>query len=223
MVHWLEAQSAPVIALVLLGFCYGLAGTIFAAAALLSWRAASIARALKAASPVTLTPLAVILGLLMGFLASRVWTNLDRASAYVGQEAIAFREAVLLADTLPSDVRTGVRHAIKSHLRFVEREDWPAMASRQATLQQVPHGLSEAMTLLLSFTPAQPGQQLAQQRALVAIERALEARWSRIQLSRAEIAPIQWTVIIVLAALILVTIATRRGIRMNGYEVGAGS
>ena len=41
----------------------------------------------------------------------------------------------------------------------------------------------------------------------MAIERALEARWNRIQLSRAEIAPIQWTIIIVLAALILVTIA----------------
>jgi hypothetical protein len=50
-------------------------------------------------------------------------------------------------------------------------------------------------------------QQLAQQRALVAIEQALEARRNRALLSQAEIAPIQWAVILVLATLILVTIA----------------
>jgi hypothetical protein len=63
------------------------------------------------------------------------------------------------------------------------------------------------MTALLSFAPAQSNEQLAQERALVAIEHALEARRNRVRLSQAEIAPIQWAVIIVLATLILVTIA----------------
>jgi len=48
---------------------------------------------------------------------------------------------------------------------------------------------------------------LAQERALVAIEHALEARRNRVLLSQAEIAPVQWAVILVLATLILVTIA----------------
>ena len=56
-----------------------------------------------------LTPLAVILGLLIAFLASRVWSNLDRANAYVGQKASAIRESVLLADALQPDVRTAMR------------------------------------------------------------------------------------------------------------------
>jgi hypothetical protein len=60
---------------------------------------------------------------------------------------------------------------------------------------------------LLSFVPAQPGQQLAQQRALVALEQALEARRGRIMLSQTVIAPIQWIVIFTLAALVLPTIA----------------
>jgi hypothetical protein len=63
------------------------------------------------------------------------------------------------------------------------------------------------MTALLSFTPLQSNQQLAQQRALVAIEQALEARRNRVLLSQEEIAPIQWAVILVLATLILVTLA----------------
>ena len=78
---------------------------------------------------------------------------------------------------------------------------------RAATLQSLAVGLAEAMAALLSFTPVHPSQQLAQKRALVAIEQALEARRGRIRLSQSEIAPIQWAVIIVLAVLIMVTIA----------------
>jgi Protein of unknown function (DUF4239) len=173
-------------------------------AAILSDRA--VARDLKAVVQV-LAPLGMILGLLIGFLADRVWSNFDRANQYVGQEAGAIRETILLTDALPSDVRTAVRKAVKKHLDFIESEEWPAMASGRATLQSIAVGLAEAMTTLLSFTPAQSNQQLAQQRALVAIEQALEARRNRVLLSQAEIAPIQWIAIIVIAVLILITLA----------------
>jgi Protein of unknown function (DUF4239) len=202
---WIEAQSTPVITLLVFSICYLLTATIFCTAAILSRRA--VAKDLKAVVPVTLTPLGVILGLLIAFLASRVWTNLDRAGEYVGHEAGALREIVLLADSLPPEVRTSVRQAIQKHLHLIESEEWPAMARRQATLQSIAVGLAEALTAVLSFVPAQANQQLAQERAVIAIEHALEARRNRVRLSQAEIAPIQWIVIIVLSLLILVTIA----------------
>jgi hypothetical protein len=205
MLHWLESQSTFVITLLLFGFCYALTIAIYGAAVILSRRA--VAKDLKAASPVTLTPLAVVLGLLIAFLSSRVWANVDRAGDYVGQEASALRETVLLADALPPDVRTSVREAIKRHLQFIETQDWPAMSRAQATLQLPPVGLTDAMMAILSFTPAQPTQRLAQGRALIGIEQALAARRNRIRLSQVEIAPIQWTVIVVLMTLILLTIA----------------
>jgi Protein of unknown function (DUF4239) len=200
---WIEAQWTTVIALLVFGACYMLAAAIFCLAAILSRRA--VAKDLKAVAPVV-TPLCVILGLLIGFLAARVWTNLDRANQYVGQEAGALRDTILLSDALPSDVRTGVRQAVKKHLDFIESKEWPAMASGRANLQSIAVELREAMTILLSFTPVQSNQQLAQQRALVAIEQALEARRNRVLLSKAEIAPIQWIVIISLAVLILITL-----------------
>jgi len=203
--YWVEAQSTVVIALMLLLFCYAIAGTIFTLAAILSRR--KIAKDFKAVVPITLTPLGVILGLLVAFLAYRVWTNLDQATGYLGKEASSLREAVLLADALPPDVRAQVRQAIQHHIDIVERNEWPAMASGQATLQSIAVGLSEAMIALLSFSPTQPSQQLAQQRTLMAIEHALEARRDRVRLSQVEIAPIQWLAIIVLAVLILLTIA----------------
>jgi hypothetical protein len=160
---------------------------------------------LKAIVPVSLTtPLGVILGLLIAFHASRVWTNLDHAIEYVGQEASALRETVLLAATLPPEVGTRVREAVQRHLRHIE-EEWPAMSSEQATLPNV--GLGEAMREVLSFAPTQTNQRLAQERALVAVEDALKARRNRIRLSHADIGPLQWIVIILLAMLILATIA----------------
>jgi hypothetical protein len=69
MLLWIESQSTPVIALLVFGFCYAATAVIFVGAAILSSR--GIAADLKATSPVTLTPLAVVLGLLIAFLASR--------------------------------------------------------------------------------------------------------------------------------------------------------
>jgi hypothetical protein len=201
---WIEAQWTTVIALLVFGLCYMLTAAIFCLAAILSRRA--VARGLKVVVQVV-PPLGMILGLLIGFLADRVWSNFDRANQYVGQEAGALRETILLTNALPPDVRTAVRKAVKKHLDFMESEEWPAMASGRATLQSIAVALAEAMTALLSFTPAQSNQQLAQQRALVAIEQALEARRNRVLLSQAEIAPIQWIAIIVIAVLILITLA----------------
>jgi hypothetical protein len=98
---WIEAQWTTVIALLVFGGCYMLTAAIFCLAAILSRRA--VARDLKAVAQV-LPPLGMILGLLIGFLADRVWSNFDRANQYVGQEAGALRETILLTDTKRSSL-----------------------------------------------------------------------------------------------------------------------
>src|SRR5207244_4669379 len=108
---------------------------------------------------------------------------------------------------LPPEVRTKVQTAITQHVDFVLAQDWPKMAIGRADQRTEPVGLTKAMTALFSFTPTQSDQKLAQQRALAAVEQAFEVRRNRIRLSQAEIASIQWIVIFVLAALILVTTA----------------
>ncbi|MFY9836212.1 MAG: hypothetical protein WAK55_07030 [Xanthobacteraceae bacterium] len=68
-------------------------------------------------------------------------------------------------------------------------------------------GLADAAATLLSFVPENPGQQLVQQRTLIAIEQALDARRNRILISGASVLPMQWIVILVLGTLMLVTVA----------------
>ena len=84
MVSWIESQPIPVIAVLMFAFSYALAAAIFGATAILARR--PVGEELKTVSPVTLTPLAVILGLLIAFLASRVWENVGHARDYVGKE-----------------------------------------------------------------------------------------------------------------------------------------
>jgi len=206
MLWWLETQETLVIVLIVFAFCYLLAALILVGLAVLS--RSPIAGALHVTTPAMLTPLAVIFGLVIAFLATRVWGNLDHAQAYVVEEASGIREAVLISSVLPSDTRDALRKEIGNYLHFVDQVDWPAMLRGQEGLHQTPSGLPEALTILLSFVPQQPGQQLAQSHVVTAIEQVLQARRKRILLSEAVISLPQWMVIIVLDALVLFTIGT---------------
>lgn len=205
MLSWVEAQDTPVIAVSVFAFCYLLAALMFAIAVLVSRYA--LDRHVNGTSPAMLTPLGVITGLVIAFLAARVWSNVDHAHGYVAEEASELREAVMLAEVLPADVRAELRGNIDRYLQFVEAEDWPSMLQGHASLRKLPEGLPEALKTLLTFVPQQPGQQIAQDQAARAIESALQARRNRIVLSQASIAPAQWVVIFVLDGLILLTIA----------------
>jgi hypothetical protein len=65
------------------------------------------ARAFKAVSPGMLSPLGIIFGLFVAFVAAQVWGDNDRANAAVTREASALRAVVLLAATFPQ--RAGAR------------------------------------------------------------------------------------------------------------------
>ena len=82
------------------------------------------------------------------------------------------------------------------------------MAQERATLRSIPPPLEKAMNALLSFSPSETNEKLAQSRAEIAIEDALKYRRYRVWLSQAEIEPIQWIVILLLSAVIMITIAT---------------
>src|ERR1700742_371922 len=166
---WIESQPAIVIALITFGVCYLCAGIVFVIARVLVSK--RMADELKATTPVMLTPLSVLTGLVIAFVASRIWINFDHANAVVRDEVRNIEEVVTLAEILPQNVQTGIRHGIGQYLPFTKEYEWPSMP-----------GLSDAMSTLLSFVPENPGQQIAQQRTLAAIEQAIDARRSRILL-----------------------------------------
>jgi hypothetical protein len=205
MIDWIEAQTTFLIALIVFSLCYVIAAILFGFAIKLSRD--PVGKELKAISHATLTPLAVIFGLLVGFLAARIWDNAENAKRYVENEASALSEALLFAEALPPEVTSKVHSAIKRHIRHIVTQEWQEMASERATPRTRPTGLADAISELLAFTPSQPSQQYAQQRAIIDLERAFEARIHRIRLSQTRIASIKWVIILTMAALTLATMA----------------
>lgn len=201
--RWIESQSIAAIAILVFLFCYMLAGVLFAVAAAMSrWR---FGRNLKAATPGILSPLGTIAGLLIAFLAVRVWTNIDHANADMAQQASAISQAVLMTDKLPADMRAAVRGGVRAYVDFINQLDQQAYPER-ASLRPLPPGLTDAVQSLLSFMPTTPGQHLAQERAVIALEQALSSRRDLIELSEESISPLQWIVIFALDGLILLTL-----------------
>ena len=131
MLSWVESQGTPVIVMLVFAFCYLLAVLMFVVGALISRLA--IAPHFNATTPAMLTPLGVITGLVIAFLAARVWANVDHAHVYVAEEASEIRQAALLTEVLPAPVQAELRNDIDRYLKFVETEDWPSMLRGHAS------------------------------------------------------------------------------------------
>ena len=111
MIFWLKLQSTEIISLVVFGFIYLAAAIIFLVAVQAS--RASVKEELRTVTPGVLSPLGAILGIMIAFLAARVWANVDRAEEYVTQEISALRQAALIVKscrrTSATDFRPGSR------------------------------------------------------------------------------------------------------------------
>jgi Protein of unknown function (DUF4239) len=203
---WIESQPTPFIAAIVFALVYLAAAAVFLLAAWASRLPAG--KHVGSLTPALLSPLGTVLGILIVFLAARVWANVDRAHEYVSHEISSLREAALIVNSLPPGVEEQVRAALKAHVEFVISEEWPAMGDRRADLKLRATHLEAAMKALLAFSPEAENQKLAQSRALAAIENAFENRRYRIAISRMEIDPIQWIVVLLLSATVLITIAS---------------
>jgi hypothetical protein len=164
-------------------------------------------RTFKAISPGMLPPLAVVLALLVGFLAAQVWSDMDRAATTVNREASALRAAVLLSDEFPGGADAQLRDLVRQHVHTAVTEEWPAMSRRGATLTLVPVALAKALKLALSLDPHTPGQVIAQRELVAAIQNAFDARRQRVVLSASSVNTVKWAALLVEAALMLLAIA----------------
>jgi hypothetical protein len=191
-------------ALVIFGFTYVLAVTIYAAVAALSgW----LARSYKAISASMLPALGIIFGLFVAFTAAQVWADNDRANAAISREASALRSVLVLAASFPGEPRTTLQNQVRAYVQEAASVEWPMMARQKATLNTTPHALADALQFVLSLPAASPGQQTAQREITSAIEAARDARRQRIIVSGAEVSVVKWVCLYLQAASVLLVIA----------------
>jgi Protein of unknown function (DUF4239) len=202
---WFAELSVPSMAAVVLLAVYSVAAAIYWAVTRLA--VGERARAFKGFSPGLLSPLGILFGLLVGFLAAQVWGDADRAQTAVNREASALRAVVLLSASFPGPPGAGLRSLVERQVEDAAKREWPDMARHRATLTMIPVPLAEALQLAISLTPQTPGQIAAQREIVLALETALDARRQRIIISYSAINWVKWTGLLLEGVLALIATA----------------
>jgi hypothetical protein len=202
---WLHNLPVAWMALVVFGFTYLVAATIYGAVMALA--IGERARSFKAVSPGMLPPLGIIFGLFVAFTAAQVWSDIERANAAVDREASALRAIVVMAANFPEETAAKLRALMRSYIEEAANLEWPRMAEGNATLTTAPEHLVQALQLTIALTPSSQGQQIAQRELITAIESVFDARRQRIITSRSQVNPVKWLCLFLQAACALLAIA----------------
>src|SRR3954449_13602264 len=124
MVGWVE--RLPIVWLILVIF----AGTFLLTFAIY-WTVMRAAAgpsgpALAAISPGMLPPMALVFGLIVGFLVAGLWGDLNDARDAVNHEASSLRSAELVAAaTFPGAPTSRINALIQRHIRDAATKEWP--------------------------------------------------------------------------------------------------
>jgi hypothetical protein len=161
----------------------------------------------KGVSPALLSPLGVIFGLMVVFIAAQVWGDIDRARTAVNREASAIRTVVLLAASFPGEPEVHIRDLLRRHIDEAVSAEWPSMAEQSVSLKVVAPALSEALQFALALEPQSEGRIVAQHEMVNALENAMDARRQRIIASRSSVNWVKWSCLFVQAACMLIAIA----------------
>jgi hypothetical protein len=93
-----------------------------------------------------------------------------------------------------------MRQLLRDQIDAYVATEWPQMSAGQATLTVAPAQLVQAQNLALSLPVQTDGQRVAQDHIVMSIDRALEARRSRLLLSNSAIDPLRLTALFLVGA-----------------------
>ena len=204
MVNWLHSLS---IVSLLLVTCAATALVTVAIYVIVTRLAAAGRRDALAAAAGLLPPLALVFGLLIGFLAAGVWSNGSNAQQAVDNEASALRTVDLLDRDFPAADQRRLDLLIRSYIEQAVTHEWPAMARQNATLVAAPPQIALALQVALGLPADNPGRVIAQREIVTSLDAALDARRQRIIISQSAVNSAKWAGVIALGILTLIGIA----------------
>src|SRR6476619_4930408 len=123
--------------------------------------AAGHSDALAAVSPGLLPPMALVFGLLIGFLAAEVWSSNSNAQQAVDNEASALRSVDLLDRDFPAADQRRMDLLIRGYIEQAVTHEWPAMAHQNATLVTAPPQMALALQVALALPADDAGRVVA--------------------------------------------------------------
>jgi len=166
---------------------------------------------LKGSSAGMLPPVGILFGLFVAFTAAQGWSQNERAAAAVDREASALRGILVYAAAMPQEQQAHMRELIGGYITKAVDVEWPHMSERTATLAINPQKLTTALQLILGEVPANRSQEIAQREIVTNMNTALDARRTRILISREQINVVKWSALLLQAICALITIACVHG------------
>jgi hypothetical protein len=212
VISWLSDTSLALLTAAIFLAVYVAAALVLAVLYLV--RRSGHADALGPLSAGLLSPLGLIFGLLVGFLVADVWGDRDQAASAVSQEASALRDVDLLSGAFPAE-QPAVRQLLRDQIDSYVGTEWPQMSGGQATLSVAPALLVQVQGIVLGLPVGTEGQRVAQDRLETSIDRALEARRTRLVLSTSAIDPMRLTALYLVAVTTLAATACVQADRLG--------
>jgi hypothetical protein len=205
MSNWLHNLPIFWMAIVIFGACYLMSAIVFLIVTTLARR--PIGNSLRGFSAGMLSPLGVIFGLLVAFIAAQVWNDVEHARVAVDREANSLRSVVLLSAAFPGEAEAHLRAMVRTHIEDAVSQEWPRMADQSATLRDTSPALSAALQTAIALDAKTPGQVTAQRDLVARLEDALEARRQRIIFSRSNVNWVKWICVFAQALFVIIGIA----------------
>jgi hypothetical protein len=210
MSDWFFGLSVFPMALVVFAITYLIAALIFV---LMSWLVVSKrVGALKGLNPTILAPVGAVFALLLVFSAEPVWTNYTHAKQAIATEASGLRDALILAESMPSETQTRLHTLIGTYIEQAARNEWPAMASNRVPL--LTHhlcGCSEELLEALQYMRDQKfqddGQRVAQRDIVNALQVVRVARRELILISEDDTGNLRFHGLVIIGLCLLTLIA----------------
>jgi hypothetical protein len=133
---------------------------------------------------------------LIAFMLSGVWTNLQAARINAEQEANNLVNIFRFAYQLPSESRTQIQALARGYCNAMISEEWPAMARN--TQSSTAHNLTQQLWYaMISVQPRNASEQTVMDHALSELTSMTEHRRIRLLQSRQSLPALLWAVLVV--------------------------
>jgi hypothetical protein len=187
------AQSATGSVLIIIA-C--IAGALFALAVLRHYWAPSTRLAHNDVVGPNVSVIGTTYAVLIAFMLSGVWTNLQGAQRNAEQEANSLVNIFRFAYQLPPESRTQVQELAHSYCQAMISEEWPSMArqSESPTAHRITQQLWHALT---SVQPRNASEQTVMDHSLSELTNMTEHRRIRLLQSRQQLPALLWAVLVV--------------------------
>jgi hypothetical protein len=141
---------------------------------------------------------------IMGFMLYAVWTNFENADSNAEAEANSVVDVVRSAQSLPAGARKQVRELARKYVEVILTEEWPAM-NRLRFSPESARLVEQLWTTVLTADAHSFSEQTSLDHTVTELSEMTEHRRMRQLQSNSHMPGILWTVLIIGAALTIVS------------------